>query len=341
MRSWIRTLVVTALAVLLLALFLRNANLDEVWRVMRQARLDLVAAGVALLFFGYGARTARWQVMLAPIGPTRFMVALRATIIGFAASFVLPARAGEVIRPWLLARREGLPVAACFATIILERVLDLVTVVALLAFYFAVLDPGVSALDPTLYAAVRGGAMLAAAAAAVGMGVMFACAAHPERLGRLVAWATGWLPARIGGAVAALSKSFAEGLASVRDPRQLALALLWSVPLWLAIAGQIWVVSLALGVVLPLAGSLLVTALLVVGVAVPTPGAVGGYHEAYRLSVTSFFAIDNDRAVAAAIVLHAVGFLPTLAAGAWMMAVEGLALGGLAAQSRETQETRP
>ena len=72
MRSWIRTLVLTALAVVLLALFLRNANLGEVWRVMRQARLGLVAAGVGLLFFGYACRAARWQVMLAPIGPTRF-----------------------------------------------------------------------------------------------------------------------------------------------------------------------------------------------------------------------------------------------------------------------------
>ncbi|MGE0359723.1 MAG: lysylphosphatidylglycerol synthase transmembrane domain-containing protein [Vicinamibacterales bacterium] len=341
MRSWIRTAVVTALALGLLALFLRNANLQEVWRVMRQARLGLVAAGVGLLFFGYACRTARWQVMLMPIGPTRFAVALRATIIGFAASFVLPARAGEVIRPWLLARREGLPVAAAFATILLERVLDLVTVLVLLGLYFVAFDPGLSAMDPAMYAAVRGGALLAALAAAIGLGVMLACAADPARLGRLVAWSTGWLPQRPRQLVTGLSQSFAEGLAAVRDPRQLVLALVWSVPLWLAIAAQIWVVSLALGVVLPPAGSLLVTALLVVGVAVPTPGAVGGYHEAYRLSVTSFFAIDNDRAVAAAIVLHAVGFIPTLIAGAWMMAMEGLSPGSLAAQTRETQETRP
>jgi glycosyltransferase 2 family protein len=337
MRAWIRTLVVTALAVLLLALFLRNANLDEVWRVMRQARLDQVALGVGLLFFGYVCRTVRWQLMLAPIGPTRFGVAFRATIIGFAASFVLPARAGEVIRPWLLAKREGLPVAATFATIILERVLDLVMVLVLLAVYFLAFDPGISTMNPAMYAAVRGGALLAALAAAVGMAVMFACAADPARLGRLVAWSTAWLPERPRLMITALSRSFADGLASVREPRQLALALLWSLPLWLAIAAQIWVVSLALGVVLPAPGSLLVTALLVVGVAVPTPGAVGGYHEAYRLSVTSFFAIDNDRAVAAAIVLHAVGFVPTLVAGAWMMAVEGLSVGSLAATTRETR----
>ena len=330
MRAWIRTLVLTALAVVLLALFLRNANLGEVWRVMRQARLELVAVGVSLLFFGYACRAARWQVMLTPIGPTRFTVALRATIIGFAASFVLPARAGEVIRPWLLARREGLPVAAALATILLERVLDLVTVLALLGVYFVAFDPGLSSLDPVLYGAVRAGALVAAVAAAVGFGVMLACAADPARLSRLVAWTTAWLPERPRALVTALSQSFAEGLVSVREPRRLALALAWSVPLWIAIAAQIWVVSLALGVVLPAAGSLLVTALLVVGVAVPTPGGVGGFHEAYRIGATSFFDADNNTAVGAAIVLHAISMLPVALVALLFIVQDGLKIGSIA-----------
>ena len=56
-------------------------------------------------------------------------------------------------------------------------------------------------------------------------------------------------------------------------------------------------------------------ALLVVGVAVPTPGAVGGFHEAFRLGATTFYGAPNDRAVGAAIVLHAVSFVPVTALG--------------------------
>ena len=158
--------------------------------------------------------------MLAPLGPTRFGVALRATVIGFAASFVLPARAGEVIRPWLLARREGLPVAAAFATIILERVLDLVTVVALLALYFLAFDPGISTLDPAMYAAVRGGALLAA----LGRGDRHGGHARrarptPSACSRLVAWATGCCRRGSAPPSRRCRKSFAEGLAVVRDPR--------------------------------------------------------------------------------------------------------------------------
>ncbi len=136
-----------------------------------------------------------------------------------------------------------------------------------------------------------------------------------------------------------MAAAFASGLAVVREPAHLARALAWSFVLWLLIAAQIWIVSVALGVNLPPSGSLLLVALLVVGVAVPTPGAVGGFHEAYRIGATSFFGVDNDHAVGAAIVLHAVGFVPTLIAGAVLMAQEGLSWSGLGAAAH-AGETR-
>ena len=95
-------------------------------------------------------RALRWQYILAPLGETHFSNAFQATVIGFAASFLLPARAGEVIRPLLLARREGLPATATFATIILERLMDMVTVLALFAVFVLTADPAtMSAHRPT------------------------------------------------------------------------------------------------------------------------------------------------------------------------------------------------
>jgi len=69
---------------------------------------------------------------------------------------------------------------------------------------------------------------------------------------------------------------------------------------------------------------------LVVGVAVPTPGGVGGFHEAFRLGATSFFAADNDTAVGAAIVLHAISVVPVVIAGLWFTIQDGLKIGGMA-----------
>ncbi len=80
---------------------------------------------------------------------------------------------------------------------------------------------------------------------------------------------------------------------------------------------------------MPLTGAWLMLAPLVVGVAVPTPGGVGGFHEAFRIGATAFFGADNDAAVAAAIVLHAVSFGPVVVAGLWFAVQDGLKLGGL------------
>ena len=131
----IRTISVSILAIALFAWFLRHANLGDVWEHVRRARLDLLLAGLGTIFLTYAMRAWRWQYLLAPIGPTRFRTAFRTTIIGFAALGVLPARAGDILRPYLLAKQEGLSTSATFATIVMERVLDLIAVLALLALY--------------------------------------------------------------------------------------------------------------------------------------------------------------------------------------------------------------
>jgi hypothetical protein len=69
--------------------------------------------------------------------------------------------------------------------------------------------------------------------------------------------------------------------------------------------------------------------MLVIGVAVPTPGAVGSFHEAYRIAVTTFFHAPNNAAVSAALVLHAVSFLTSVIPGAVIMARDGMSVAGL------------
>ena len=337
MRTSVHTVVIAALTVGLIAFVLRNANLAEVWGAMRHVDPLVLVSAAGLVFLSYVIRARRWQFLLAPLGGAHFIPAFRTTVIGFAASFLLPARAGEFLRPWLLARQEGLRPTAVFATIIFERILDLVVVVAALATYLLLLGPELARLDPAVYAMVRLGGLGSAAAAVVAMVVIFVLATHPERIAALVRSAERVLPARIAHAVADAARTFSEGLAAVRQPARLAGALGWSIPLWAAIAFEIWLVSRGFGIQLPASGTLLVMAMLVVGVAVPTPGAVGGFHAAYTLAVTTFFGAAQEPAVAAAIVLHAVGFVPTTLVGIWMMARDGMSLGRLRSMAATAQ----
>jgi uncharacterized protein (TIRG00374 family) len=329
LRNIIRTVVVLLLAAGLIAVFLRNADFGNVWSAVKAARPDylLLALGVTVVTFVI--RAERWQYLLGPLGPTRFGVVFRTTVIGFAASAVLPARAGEVIRPYLLARREGLSVTSAFATIIVERILDLTAVLLLLAAFLIWFDPGLEARDSVLFEAIRYGGLVMAPVAIGALVVMFFMAGHPERLHAWLLKAEAILPARLASLIARLARSSAEGFAVVRRPERLVAAMAWSLVLWISIAAGLWAVSAAFGVAMSFTGAWLMLAPLVVGVAVPTPGGVGGFHEAYRLGATAFFGADNDIAVGAAIVLHAISIGPVILAGLLFTVQDGLKLGEL------------
>ena len=327
MSSRLRTGLVLLLTIGLLAYFLHGVDLRAVWAETRRADGPSLVFAIGLVLATYALRALRWQYLLAPIGRTHFMNAYRTTVIGFAASFLLPARAGEVLRPYLLARREQLSPTAAFATIILERLLDLVTVLLLFGLFVVLVDPASLSGDPSMYARVKMGGLMAAGASIVGLGVLFALAGHPERLGRWALKVERVLPARLARAVAGFVETFAQGLAVMRQPGRLLVSLLLSFPLWLSIAAGIWITSRAFHMTFGYLGSFLVMTLLVVGVAVPTPGQVGGFHTMYRIAVVTFFGVPETTAVGAAIVLHAVSFVPVTLLGLVFMAREGLSLG--------------
>jgi hypothetical protein len=229
---------------------------------------------------------------------------------------------GEVLRPYLLARQERLSVSATFATIILERALDLTAVLLLFAAALPFLHVDVGR-------ETRLAGLAAVGAALAGLAAMFMFAGHPEKVGLWVDWFSRWLPKRAAAAIGAFSRKFAEGLAVMREPRLLIVSLAWSLALWISICVGIWLVSRAFGLSVPFAGTFLIVMYLVIGVAMPTPGGAGGFHLAYQYAVTTYFGAAVDQAAAAAIMLHLVSFVPVAVLGLVFMWQDGLTLGGL------------
>lgn len=345
MRSHVRTIVVLAVALGLVALFLYNVNLWGVLSAIARARPEWLALSLATMFLNLAIRSLRWKFLLEPLGETSFANAFRATAVGFAASAVLPARAGEVIRPYFLARQappeqQGrMTATGAFATIILERLLDVVTVLALLASFVFVFGKDLATVNPTGFALLKWAGASAAAVSATALIVLFFLAGDPERLGRALARLEQVLPSKLAGLVAKIAEKFARGLGAIRRPSRLLFALAWSLPLWLCIALGIWAMAMAFRFTIPFTGSFLMLALLTLGVAVPTPGAVGGFHEAFRVGATAFYGAPDEAAVGAAIVLHLFSIGPALLLGLFFAAQEGLNLGGMQRLADQAEPT--
>jgi glycosyltransferase 2 family protein len=332
MRLHVRTAIVLLLAAGLVALFLRNVDLRRVLSDIVHARPEWLALSLVAALLNPIIRSYRWRYLLEPLGHTSFGSAFRATAVGFAASTILPARAGEVIRPYFLARTtrhdRRMSATGAFATIVVERLLDVITVLVLVASYVFVFGRDMATTNPVAFTWLKwiGGSSALAALAA--LAVLFVLAGDPGRLGR----ATGRL-ARVvpsfASAIARIVEKFAHGLGTVRRPGRLFVALLWSFPLWLSIAAGIWAGAVAFRLAIPFTGTFVIVALLVLGVAVPTPGAVGGFHAAFRYGVTTFFAAPDDAAVGAAIVLHLFSVGPSLLLGLFFAAQVGLNVEGM------------
>jgi uncharacterized protein (TIRG00374 family) len=335
MKTHVRTIVVLAVALALVVVFLSNVNLWGVLGAIGRARPEWVALSLATMFVNLAIRALRWKFLLEPLGETSFASAFRATAVGFAASAVLPARAGEVIRPYFLARQAPvdqhgqMTATAAFATIILERLLDVVTVLGLLASFVFVFGRNLAGVNPTGFALVTWAGVSAAAVSTTALVVLFVLAGDPERLGRALARVGRVLPSKLAGMLAAIAERFARGLGTIRKPGRLLIALAWSLPLWLCIALGIWAMANAFRLDIPFTGSFLMISLLTLGVAVPTPGAVGGFHEAFRVGATMFYGAPEDAAVGAAIVLHLFSIGPSLLLGLFFAAREGLNLGSM------------
>ena len=341
MRSYVRTAVVIVLAAGLFALFLRNVDLYRVGADIVRARPGWLAFALLASFMNLVIRAYRWQYLLEPLGRPDYGSAFRATAVGFAANAVLPARAGEVIRPYFLARSQRklartagatmktMNTTGAFATIIVERLLDVLTVIILLAVYVFVFGRSIASAHPAAFRGLEWAAATATVVSISGLIVLFVMAGNPERMRRLVEGLTRVLPSTIGTTVAQIVEKFAHGLGIVRQPSRLAISLALSIPLWITIAAGIWGVAVAFGIAVPFTGSFLIMAFLSLGVAVPTPGAVGGFHAAFRYGATTFFDARDEAAVGAAIIGHLFSIVPSLVLGLLFAAQEGLSVSGI------------
>ena len=148
-----------------------------------------------------------------------------------------------------------------------------------------------------MLAAVKWAGALAAAMSLAALAVLFMLAGNPDRLANAMRRLERYAPSMFAGMIARIVQKFAIGLGTIRRPGRLFVALAWSFPLWLSIDAGIWAVAVAFGFNLPFTGSFLLVPLLTLGVAVPTPGAIGGFHEAFRLGMTVFYGVPNDAAV--------------------------------------------
>jgi glycosyltransferase 2 family protein len=305
----VKTALSFALAVALFGYFLWRAPLGEVGRSLSSVDLPLLGLAVVLALCSYSLRALRWGIILRPVGAPRRADLLGCTAAGFAANTVLPARAGELVRPLLLSARSGLPAAATMASILTERLADLATILALFAAG-ALLAAGRLAEGTLL--PLRNAALLTLAGLLCFIAVIVLLLRwRRTAVERMVTF----LPVRFRERGRHFFDHVLDGLAVIQNPVQLVRLLLWGLAVWLAATVQIEVLARAFSIPLGLPGAVIVLTIGGLGLAIPTPGGVGGFHAATQFALVRLFGVDVATATAYALIHHAVCFFPITAIG--------------------------
>lgn len=289
------------------------------------ARVDLGWVALAALgqVVALAWRGARWRALLAPRGPVPLGEAVAATYMGWVALALLPARLGELARPWLLARRHPVDRTFAFGAQQLERLLDVGCVLGLLSLYLhGERAPAGSPEGGRLLATLaRAEGVLVAATAAVVVGLAAAVVLAPRLAGALERRTAKGSPETKGRWLLERARAFARGLTAIRSLRALAAAVAHSIGLWTLVCASHWSLFRAFDLDLPPFAVAPLLAFVVLGTLIPTPAAIGSYHAAVQLALASLLGQPLATASGYAVVGHAVGYLPNLAIGSTLLLV--------------------
>lgn len=287
-----------------LALFLtfRNVSFRAILESLAGLEYRYLPVAVVLFFGSFSFRVYRWHYLcraVKPIPPRRLYSPM---MIGFMGN-LLPLRAGELIRAYLLGRREEIGFSASFATVVVERIFDMISILVLLAgllvFNPLVFVPQGETGDPRIVGAVRSFGLMSLALCVALIFFCYFLLHQRERTVRFVGLLTRFLPRRVRQKVDEILRSFTEGLGVLRDPKGILIVVFFSALLWAVVIVANYPLYCAYQIESVLPASSLVTLLVLVcaAVMIPTPGYLGPFQLAVTFVLADLYGVD--RAVAA------------------------------------------
>lgn len=334
MRSWKFWLGV-AISAIFLMIALRGLELNTFWATISQANYWWLIPGVAVYFVAVLARTWRWHYMLRHLARIPVLRLFPIVVIGYMGNNVYPARAGEVLRSYVLRRKEGVPISASLATVVLERLFDglVMLLFVFVTLPFAPLPAGYSALVTSFSVVFF-----------IVLGLFLAMAARPQVMSRWYAWAVDrFVPEGLRPRVHGLFDQFIIGLQSLRSPRELLLIFLSSAAIWLTETLKYWFVMFAFPPEMHVSFVVLMLMTAVVNLATTLPSAPGyvGTFDVPGIAVLTAYGVPRALATGYTLVLHVALWLPITALGALFMLFEQVGWGDMrrAAQAKETGQS--
>ncbi|MGR3173276.1 MAG: lysylphosphatidylglycerol synthase transmembrane domain-containing protein [Candidatus Scalindua sp.] len=343
------------------------SNLNEAFSEVNYLYIIHAIVILAVIFY---LRIIRWSVILLPVQKVSLLNLFSSTAIGFMANNILPARAGELIKPIVLGKKENIKITTCIATVAMERIFDLLSIIILATTTFAILPYNIpdyddTAIQPkanafeantsglsdntntkkkstdiknetnlTVIKQLRKWSTIFAVIGIFVIAFLFALIIYPKKASVFVNKIIFFMPHYLKDRFIRVLNAFISGLQILENKRKL----LWigciSLSIWFLNILLVYVLSYSFNIDLPFLGASFVCVCVSLSLALPqAPGYIGVFHIATQKSL-DIFGADLTSAQSYAIVLWAISIIPVTLVGLFFLWKERISLGEIIKQEK-------
>ena len=312
------------ISLLFLYLAFRQVDLKQMGNAFGKANYWYLLPVLVVLLFSHLIRAIRWGYLIAPIGKVGIGNLYSALIIGYMANTFVPAHLGEIFRAYVVGRKNNIPSSAVFGTVVMERILDVFSLLILMGLTLIVY--------PFPDWVKKSGYISFAVIMVLFLGLILLKIFHGPGLA-LLQKVLGILPENLANSLFHLVKSFLDGIVPLKKWHHYLMVLVLTVIMWTCYAFMFHLSFYAFDFVnrydLPWMAALVMLVVTTISIAVPSsPGYVGTYHYLCQQGL-DWFGIPQSEALSFAIVAHAINFIPVLLLGFVFLYFEGLSFKNL------------
>ncbi len=320
-------------------------DLQRVWETLTQVNYPLALTSIVPVLASHLMRAVRWRTMLRATGvvPLPVLDLFSAVMVGYTANNILP-RSGELLRPYVLAKRSGVSSATLLASVVAERLFDVLQLLLFLGGALLLLPDLVERVLPPwiIGQGVRSLAIVVLVLASVI--VVLGLTSLGERL--VVTLVRLFRPSTAE-RIAATFDSFRRGLRIIRNGWDALRLSLESVAIWFLYAVPLWIVLFAVpfhpvgGHQWSFVDAIILLLVVAVGTTIaPTPGAIGVVHALVAEAMNHLYGVSLEEAFVYITIAHALNYASVMVVGAFFVAREGISIAGLVA-AKTTAEIEP
>lgn len=283
------------ISALLVYLSIRGIRFNDVSAAFQKMRPGYAAAAILMMFTTQLLRSIRWGIILRPLEKISQLTLFAVTSVGFLAIVSIPARIGELARPFLISRKSNISMSSALGTIVIERAFDSLSILLIFALTFLFM--------PFPAWVVRSGIFFLGLTLAL-LAVVALFLLKKDMALRLAAPLLDRIPEHYQSSVTHFIDQFISGFKTMSNPLRLSGLFVMSIIIWLSNSVTVYLMFGAFGLKLPYLAAVVTLVILLIGIAIPAaPGFIGNWHFACVLAL-GLFAVGKAEALTYAIVYH-------------------------------------